>query len=192
MRVVAADASTNDPSPGEAPAVLDALVATRRRFLSFLERQVGNAADAEDILQAAYVKGIERLSAIRETERAIAWFFRLLRNAVTDHLRRRAAEGRALEARTRSLSPLDEAALRTTVCDCFRDLLPALPEEYALILRRVDLEGIEIARVAAERGITPNNARVRLHRARRELKRQLQRSCGTCTEHGCLDCDCGR
>jgi RNA polymerase sigma-70 factor (ECF subfamily) len=40
-------------------------------------------------------------------------------------------------------------------------------------------------------GITPNNASVRLFRAREALRQQLQRSCGTCAEHGCLDCSCG-
>jgi RNA polymerase sigma-70 factor (ECF subfamily) len=32
---------------------------------------------------------------------------------------------------------------------------------------------------------------VRLHRARQALKRELERSCGTCATHGCLDCTCG-
>ena len=42
------------------PESLRILVEAHRRFRSFLERRVGNAADADEILQAAYVKGVER------------------------------------------------------------------------------------------------------------------------------------
>jgi RNA polymerase sigma-70 factor (ECF subfamily) len=71
-------------------------------------------------------------------------------------------------------------------------LLPNLKSEYAEVLRRVDLEEIPVAQVATELDITTNNATVRLHRARQALKRELERSCGTCATHGCLDCTCGK
>ncbi|MGH7821909.1 MAG: hypothetical protein ACREQ9_19275 [Candidatus Binatia bacterium] len=59
------------------------------------------------------------------------------------------------------------------------------------MLRRVDLDERSLAGAADALGITTNNAAVRLHRARRALRRQLERSCGTCAEHACLDCRCG-
>ena len=43
---------------------------------------------------------------------------------------------------------------------------------------------------AAEAGITSNNAAVRVFRAREALRKQVARSCGTCADHGCLDCTC--
>jgi RNA polymerase sigma-70 factor (ECF subfamily) len=70
--------------------------------------------------------------------------------------------------------------------------LPTLKPEYAELLRRVDLEERSVPEAAAEVGITPNNAGVRLHRARQALKHQLERSCGSCATHGCLDCSCQR
>ena len=45
--------------------------------------------------------------------------------------------------------------------------------------------------VTAEAGLTANNAGVRVFRAREALRRQVARACGTCAEHGCLDCTCG-
>jgi len=70
-------------------------------------------------------------------------------------------------------------------------LLPTLKVEYADLVRRIDLEGADIAQVASGRAMTPNNVRVTLHRERRALRRQLEVRCGTCSEHGCLDCSCG-
>ena len=72
------------------------------------------------------------------------------------------------------------------------DLLPTLKVEYAELLRRVELEGEPVKDVANAVGITPNNAGVRLQRARKALLREVQRSCRTCAPHGCLDCTCGQ
>lgn len=174
------------------PAVVESLVGNHRRFLGFLERRVGSQALAEEILQSAYVRTLERGGELREDEGAVAWFYRLLRNALVDHYRRQGAEGRALEREARELSEVGpDPELTQTVCACIHDLLPALKPEYAELVRRVDLEGRGVPEVAREVGITANNAGVRLHRARQALKKQLERSCGTCAAHGCLDCTCG-
>lgn len=66
------------------PEVASHLVENHREFLSFLESRVGDRAVAEDILQDAFVKTIEKGEAIRDQDSAIAWFYRLLRNAVVD------------------------------------------------------------------------------------------------------------
>ena len=71
------------------------------------------------------------------------------------------------------------------------DLLPTLKPEYATLLRQVEIEEIPVAVAALQAGITPGNASVRLHRARKALLKEVQRSCRTCATHGCLDCTCG-
>ncbi|WP_043404325.1 RNA polymerase sigma factor [Archangium violaceum] len=175
------------------PAVVESLVGNHRRFLSFLERRVGSRAQAEELLQSAYVRTLEKGGELEEGEGAVAWFYRLLRNALVDHYRRQGAEGRALEREARAASELGpDPELTQTVCACIHDLLPALKPEYAEMVRQVDLEGRGVPEVAREAGITANNAGVRLHRARQALKKQLERSCGTCAAHGCLDCTCGK
>ena len=167
------------------------LVDSHRRFLAFLRRRGGSDAVAEELLQAAYVRTLEKGGELREGESAVAWFYRLLRNALIDHYRRQAAEGRALEREAREATEEGpDPELKETVCACMGQLLPTLKPEYAELLRQVDLEERSVPEVAAEAGITPNNAGVRLHRARQALKRQLERSCGTCATHGCLDCSC--
>lgn len=171
--------------------VLPALVGNHRQFLAFLERRVGSKAVAEEILQSAFVKTLEKGGALRDGEGAVTWFYRLLRNALVDHYRRQAAEGRALEREAREATEASEdPELKSTVCACVGELLPTLKPEYADLVRKVDLEERDVPDVAREAGITSNNAGVRLHRARQALKKQLERSCGTCASHGCLDCSC--
>lgn len=185
--------STTDRDPA-APEVLQVLVDNHRRFLAFLERRVGSREAAEDILQDAFVRGLDRAGTVRDGEAIIPWFYRLLRNALVDHYRRRGAEERAL-AYAAGMADEAEAgpdeALRDEVCACVSELVETLKPEYAAAIRRVDLEGTTVAAFAEELGITANNAAVRLHRAHQALRRQLILSCGTCVTHGCLDCDCG-
>jgi RNA polymerase sigma factor (sigma-70 family) len=175
----------------EGEEVVRSLVDSHRRFLAFLRHRVGSEAVAEELLQAAYVRTLEKGGELREGESAVAWFYRLLRNALIDHYRRQAAEGRALEREAREATEEGpDLELKDTVCACMGELLPTLKPEYSELLRKVDLEERGVPEVAAEAGITSNNAGVRLHRARQALKRQLERSCGTCATHGCLDCSC--
>ncbi|MBM3279987.1 MAG: hypothetical protein FJY95_18220 [Candidatus Handelsmanbacteria bacterium] len=75
-----------------APHLVETLVERHQQFLGFLEKRVGDRAAAEDLLQAAYLKSMEREGQLRDQESAVAWFYRLLRNAVVDHYRRKGAE----------------------------------------------------------------------------------------------------
>jgi RNA polymerase sigma-70 factor (ECF subfamily) len=182
------------PAQGQAPDVLGALVDNHRRFLAFLERRVGSRAEAEDLLQDGFVRALERLDTLRDGETVVAWFYRLLRNTLVDHYRRRGAENRALAqaaGREDTAHPGPDEELRDVVCDCAKRLLGTLRPEYAAALQRVDLDEVAVAAYAREAGITPNNASVRVHRAREALRRRVVQSCGTCAEHGCWDCACG-
>ena len=79
-----------------------------------------------------------------------------------------------------------------SVCSCINTLLPTLKPEYASAIQRVELDDIAVRDYAAEEQMTPNAAAVRVFRAREALKRRLIQSCGTCADHGCLDCRCGK
>jgi RNA polymerase sigma factor (sigma-70 family) len=181
------DATESAPSP----ALVAKLVANHREFLAFLERRVGNRAEAEDLLQQALVKGLEQSGSVRDDESVVAWFYRSLRNAVVDHHRRRGAAGRTLEVFARELSAEAPASdVQEAVCSCVKELAQTLKPEYAQALQRVELEGMSVQGYAAEIGTTANNAGVRLHRARAALRQRVKAACGTCAEHGCIDCTC--
>jgi RNA polymerase sigma-70 factor (ECF subfamily) len=173
--------------------VVETLVANHRQFLAFLEKRVGSREVAEDILQEAFVRGLDSES-LREADSATAWFYRALHNATIDHYRRRGVEARALEQvaseSTEEVPP--DVEMMDTVCSCISGLLPTLKPEYAEAIQRVDLDEVSVRDYASEHSMTQNNARVRLFRAREALKRRIVQSCGTCADHGCLDCRCVR
>ena len=188
------DSGTGDGAdmPANAPAALQVLVANHRTFLRFLERRVGDRETAEDLLQDAFGRALERLDSVRENESVVAWFYRVLRNAVIDHYRRSDAARRAVEAFARDL---DETVpphdVRDAICECVTTLARTLKPGYAEALRQIDVEGVPVKDFAAQAGISAGNAAVRVFRAREALRKQVVASCGTCAEHGCVDCRCG-
>jgi len=168
--------------------VVQQLVDNHREFLAFVERRVGNRALAEEILQDAFVRNVDKLDTVRDT--AIGWFYRVLRNAIIDHHRRNAAAERRNEAYAREEQAEHDDELERVVCKCVGQLAETLKPEYAAALRRVEVDGLSVKDYAAEAGISSNNAGVRIFRAREALRKQVARSCGTCATHGCMDCTC--
>lgn len=171
-------------------ADLDLLLDQHRALLAFVERRVGDRAVAEDLLQQAFVKGLEKGDQIRDDETLLAWFYRVLRNAITDHHRRRAAAGRATERVAAETDEAIEPEFADAICQCISALVPTLKPEQAELLRRVDLEDQPVHAAAVALGLSLGNARVRLHRAREGLREAVRRTCGTCLSHGCTDCTC--
>jgi RNA polymerase sigma-70 factor (ECF subfamily) len=168
------------------------LLARREQFLAFVERRVGSRALAEDILQEAFVRGLDRLPGLREEEAAVAWFYRVLRNATTDYVRRRGAASRGLAALANELEAAPEPTpeLKNAVCQCVAELAQTLKPEYAQALQRIEVEGLPVKAYAQEIGTSSNNAAVRVFRAREALRKQVTRACGACATHGCVDCTC--
>lgn len=181
----------SNPSTALSPEAIGQLVKGHREFLAFLERRVESRAVAEDILQTAFTRGLERGGDVQD-EKVVAWFYRVLRNAVIDHYRQRSTTARAMEAWGREFPDVQEpeAELHQEICRCVSGLLETLKPEYREALRIVDLEEGKLKDLAQQSGITAENAAVRVHRARAALRRRIEQACGTCSVHGCLDCSC--
>lgn len=181
-----------ESSQSLSPAAIQRLVDSHRQFLAFLQARVESRAAAEDILQSAFVRSLERGADVRDEESAVAWFYRVLRNAVIDHYRHRDATGRALEGLGKEFVAHEtpEADLKQEICQCVSGLLETLKPDYQVALRVIDLEEGSLNDLAKRAGITSGNAAVRVHRAREALRKEVRTVCGSCAEHGCLDCHC--
>lgn len=176
---------------GPSPRAIALLLEHRREFLGFLERRLGDRALAEDLLQDSFAR-LDRLAALRDDESAVAWFYRVLRNATVDFARKRASATRKLESFAQELESAESAtpAVEQTICRCVSSLKETLKPAYREALDRIDLGGMAVKDYANTAGISANNAAVRVFRARNALREQVARACGACAEHGCLDCTC--
>jgi RNA polymerase sigma-70 factor (ECF subfamily) len=191
MSVVVSGYTASMTENGSA-APVDVLVANHRAFLDYVTRKVGDRALAEDILQDAFAKVAARPERAPEGEAVVPWFYRLLRNATIDQFRRRGAAARGHEAFARELETHEAAPpeLEQEICRCVSRLAATLKSEYADALQAIEIGGTSVKQYAEQKGLSANNAAVRVFRAREALKKRVSESCGTCAEHGCLDCTC--
>ena len=171
-------------------AILERITANHTEFLRSIPARVGEPSAAEDILQSAYVKALEHGSQLRDEESVVAWFYRILRNAIADHYRRRSARSKAHNLFGTEAPTSYEAELERKVCACIGDVIGDLKTEYREAIEHVDLAGESVESLAQLQNATANNVSVRLHRARRAVAKKLVQVCGVCAEHKCLDCTC--
>ena len=174
-------------------ALATTLLGNLAAFQAFARRRVADDQLAADAVQESLLRALKSDQKFSADDNALAWFYRILRNVLTDLHRRNDARTRGLErfARESALAQeADDTEVESTACACFRALLPTLRPEYARVLELSDLNGEPTDEVAQQLGISKNNLKVRLHRARRQLRERLEQTCQMCATHGCLDCTC--
>lgn len=148
----------------------------------FIARRVGERERAADLTAEIFLAAIESAEGYRPgsgTPRA--WLYGIARIVIANDARRREAE-REREDRWRgsALLDADDAAridARIDAASRSRELYAAmdrLPEAERAVLELVALDELTVAEAAAVAGLRPVTARVRLHRARRKLRAELE------------------
>jgi len=148
---------------------------------------VRNGADADDVVQEAFVKAFQALGSYREDRPFETWFWRILTNATLDRLKSRQRRARwqqpmpdgdedvrwmpASDART----PEAVLVARETV-RAVRQAIDDLPARQRLVLLLSHLDGRTSREVSQMTGISESTVRVHLHRAVHRLRRALERA----------------
>jgi RNA polymerase sigma-70 factor (ECF subfamily) len=171
-------------------SVEDAIIKNLRTFVAFARNRLGDHHLSEDVVQESLIKALAADRQPETEEETIAWFYRILRRSIIDVYRKQGARARALERFEKEFPQVPDEDEERELCQCFRRILPLVPERYRDLLEEVDLKGKEPEEVAARLGLTKNNLTVRLHRARKHLRKALSANCRACSVHGCIDCTC--
>jgi RNA polymerase sigma-70 factor (ECF subfamily) len=170
---------------------LAAVVQERPRWVTVAARLVGDREAADDILQIAFVRALTRASTVRDPDRFVSWFRRVLANTAVDHTRRVETYERALQRFATEASTLEpELEKGAAACKCVYLALLDLRSTDGEIIRKVDLDGCSLEELARAEGLTATNARVRLHRARRALRSRLAAMCGGSPLERRVPCTC--
>ena len=173
-------------------ALATTLLANLGAFQAFASNRLHDDHLAADAVQESLLRALKAGDKLTDEENLVAWFYRILRNVLTDLHRRRTTQAAAMERFASEVvrSSGDDEETHRVACACLAGLMPTLRPDYARVLQLADFDGQPPEAVAAEVGITRNNLKVRLHRARRQLRERLEQTCQVCATHGCLDCTC--
>jgi len=154
----------------------------KRRIYSLCLRMVGNAAEAEDLAQEAFLQLHRKIATFRGDSAFSTWLHRLSINVVLMHLRKKnlalvsldevmepspeEGPGRSFGAADLNLAgSIDRLALENAVAD--------LPAGYRLIFILHDIEGYEHNEIASMLDCSIGNSKSQLHKARLKLRDAL-------------------
>jgi len=162
------------------------------RIFRYLTRMAGER-DAEDLTQDVFIKVGLSLEGYRGDSNLNTWIYRIATNAALDWFRRASArggnsgsvpdnssdedgeyrdEGFALET-----SGGEQRVIRQEMNGCIRSIIGGLPESYRSVIILSELEEMRDNEIAEILGISLQAAKIRLHRARARLRRELKKAC---------------
>jgi RNA polymerase sigma-70 factor (ECF subfamily) len=149
-----------------------------RRFISEMIR---DKWAADDLTQDTFIKVRENLSSLKDPSKLKPWIFRIARNRCLDYFRKGASqsENQALkDGGMASIEPLAQLQMeQQQMSRCVQDKIHLLPEPLRVVLGLADTMDFSHQEIADMLHIKVDNAKVRLHRARKALKEILQQEC---------------
>lgn len=156
-----------------------------------LARIVGET-EAEDLAQEVFIKVSRGLKDFRREASLSTWIYKIATNTARDRLRTRSLQKEAPDIRqgndkgaaaeeyllTVDHKPSLEASLiKKEMNDCIRGVVEGLRENYRTVLVLSDFEDMTNAEIAGILGISSDTVKIRLHRARTNLRKQLDAKC---------------
>ena len=164
---------------GDREAFDELVKATYTATYTLALRLTGNEEDARDVVQEAYLRAYKGLKRFRGDAQFTTWLYRITANCASNQLVRSGKhrhdelfdDGPYIDERP-EIDPearADASALRDRVTGALAHLPPKLRQ--VIVLR--DVYDLPHEDIANELGITEAAAKVRLHRARRQLRERL-------------------
>ena len=170
----------------------------RQALLDHVRSIVRNPTEAEDVLQEVLVKAHQSIGQLRAEGALTTWLFRIATHLGIDYLRKHSRQPEVAQdvdpkdlASEDDGSPgLERVVEQQEMSACVQRFLLDLPSVYRTVLLLHDLDGLTATEIASSLGITVENAKVRLHRARTALRAALEAGCSfSCDERGVLVCE---
>jgi len=180
---------------GKLPA-FEALTARHeQRVYALALRMLHNEHDAEDVTQQTFLSALENLAGFREEARFSTWLLRIATHAALKVLRkRRGLDVVSLDEATQPDPDTDHIPHPEYIADwresperlvqnretrrLIEEALAELDEKHRLVFLLRDVQGLSVRETAEVLGITEVNVKVRLLRARLQLRERLTRAFG--------------
>lgn len=166
-----------------------------RAAYSLARRILQNEQDAEDVTQQAFLSAVEHLAGFREEASFKTWLLRIATHAALKVIRKRKGlDTVSLEEATEVSEDLDSIPHPEYIADwrqspeqlvernetrrLLDEALALLDEKHRLVFLLRDVEGMSVKETADALGLSESNVKVRLLRARLQLREHLTRTLG--------------
>ncbi len=142
------------------------------RVYALCMRMCGDAGDAEELTQDAFVRAWERLPSFAGRSAFSTWLHRLAANVVLSRWRKRSRRPVVAFEEARSIETPEVAPRDGKKVDLER-AIATLPDGARTVFVLHDVEGWKHHEVASMTGLAVGTSKAQLHRARRLLRKVL-------------------
>lgn len=160
-------------------------------------------AEAEDVMQDAYVRAYQNLASFEGRAKFLTWLTRIAVHEALTRSRRRLrlqpldpvenSHGEIMEFAASSIRSPEHQAYDRELSAVLEKAVLNLTEEHRLVFMLRDVEGLSTEETAHCLNLTEENVKVRLHRARAGLRKRLYEAVGgtaaRCFEFHAVRCD---
>jgi RNA polymerase sigma-70 factor (ECF subfamily) len=140
-------------------------------------RITGSREIAEDLCHEAFIKLMQRPTLLPDMDQSKYWLLRVVRNLSLNHEKRlrreRAAVGRLTQLSPGVAESGEKQLLQKELASSVQSALDGLPHALRAPLVFREYGGLAYREIGAILGISENNVKVRVFRARERLHRQL-------------------
>lgn len=174
---------------GDAAAVRRIIRTDNQRLYRLVRAVVRSNADAEDVLQEAYLSAFARLDTFHGEASLSTWLSRIALNAALMRLRaqkrvKRAAPALAAEAEiipfplSSPTADPERAMAQRQLLHLVEEATDALPETFRLVFVARVIEGLSVEETATLLDLPAATVKTRLHRARKLIRSRLEAQIG--------------
>ncbi len=145
---------------------------------SFIRKHISDSY-ADDIFQEVLIKIYRNIDSLKETDKCDAWVYRIARNTIADHYRKKkeATVNSELIQNFPDKASNEKSFRSEDIKKALMPFIEALPEKYREAIYTVDYLGITQKEYANKNDLTISEAKSRVQRARKLLKEQLYSCC---------------
>ncbi len=166
-----------------------------RRYFEKVSRLVRritkNQLDTQDVVQDVFLKVIEKIDTYRGLSKFSTWVYKITENTSFNYLRANTKYNKSFSFEDSMFFNTDEynfttlgynselkigpesIVLKKEILEKIENAVNELPLNYREVFKLRDIEGLSYEEISNELGISVTTLKVRLHRARKELRKKL-------------------
>ena len=165
-----------------------------QRVRKFILAAVKDESVAADLIQETFIRIQENLDSLRDPAKISSWIFRIAYHLCQDHFRtlKKSSSHEEIHDGLVNLqeTPVQKKLEQGEMSRCVQDQLNLLPEAQRSVILFADVMDFSHQEIADILGLSVENVKVRLHRARKKFKAILEEKCTfEVDERNVLVCD---
>ncbi len=144
-----------------------------RPMFSICMRLVNNTAEAEDVMQEAFLNAFTKIDTYKGEVSFGAWLKRIVINRSLDYLKKRKVKFEEINEKTNQL-PDYQMEIKEVNMEVIKDAIQKLPDGYRVVLSLFLIEGYDHEEISEILGISNSNSRTQYLRAKNKLRELLK------------------